>query len=158
MTIAIYPGTFDPFTLGHVDLVLRAAGLFERVIVAIAASPSKQPLFSLTERLALGQNLFSSIPNVEALPFSGLLVDFARQQQANVVIRGIRSVGDFEFEEQLARMNAHLQPGLETLFMLPAVQYAHISSTLVREIAGLGGDVSSLVPAAVSQVLVHKKR
>ncbi len=158
MTIAIYPGTFDPFTLGHVDLVNRHAKLFDRLIVAIAASPAKQPLFSLDERIAAGKQLFSTMKHVEVQGFSGLLVDFAQQQGAHAILRGIRTIADFEYEQQLARMNAHLRPGIETLFVLPAAHYAHISSSLVREIASLGGDVSSLVPDAIQQALQQKHR
>lgn len=156
MTTAIYPGTFDPFTLGHVDLIERAAKLYEKVIVAIADSPKKQPLFSLEERLQLGHTLFKPLPNVQLLGFDGLLVDFVRQHYAEVVIRGIRTIGDFDFELQLARMNRYLSPGLETVFLLPGEQYTHISATLVREIASLHGDVSTLVPAVVSTALKTK--
>jgi pantetheine-phosphate adenylyltransferase len=156
MTTAIYPGTFDPFTLGHVDLIERAAKLYDKVIVAIANSPQKLPLFSLEERLQLGQTLFAQLPNVQLAGFDSLLVDFVRQHKAQVVIRGIRTIGDFDFELQLARMNRHLLPGLETIFLLPGEQYTHISATLVREIASLHGDVSTLVPAVVKTALKTK--
>lgn len=153
MTIAIYPGTFDPFTLGHVDLVERAARLFEKVIVAVATSTQKQTLFDLTERTKLGQAIFEPFSNVEVTHFKGLLMDFAKAQDAQVVVRGIRTIGDFDFELQLARMNRHLEPGVETMFILPSEKYGHISATLVREIAALGGDISSLVPENVKCAL-----
>lgn len=156
MTIAIYPGTFDPFTLGHVDVIKRAAMLFERVIVAVAASAAKQTLFTLEERLAFGQKIFKNEPTIAVQSFTGLLVDFVKQQQATVILRGIRHGGDFDFEQQLARMNTRLSPGLETLFILPAETYAPISATLVREIAMLGGDVASLVPEVVYKALTNK--
>lgn len=156
MTIAVYPGTFDPFTLGHLDLVERAARLFDKIIVAIAASTAKKPWLSLAERVALGQELFQPYSNVEVRGFEGLLLDFVTEQQAQVLIRGIRTIGDFDFELQLARMNRHLQPKIETLFILPSEKYIHISATLVREIAVLGGDISTLVPTIVQQHISNK--
>lgn len=157
MVAAVYPGTFDPFTLGHVDLVERAARLFDKLIVAIAANPQKMPLFTMAERIALGQQLFQSIPNVTVVGFDGLLIDFVTQQHAGVLVRGIRTIGDFDFELQLARMNRHLQPDIETLFIMPSEKYIHISSTLVREIAALGGDISTLVPNLIKTALDHKR-
>ncbi|MFN7097317.1 MAG: pantetheine-phosphate adenylyltransferase [Gammaproteobacteria bacterium] len=156
MMIAVYPGTFDPFTLGHVDLVQRAARLFDKLIVAIAASPGKQPMFTLEERIALGKTLFKSLPQVEVIGFDGLLIDFVVKHHAGVLVRGIRTIGDFDFELQLARMNRHLRPEVETMFILPSEKYIHISATLVREIAALGGDISTLVPAIVKSEMDKK--
>ncbi|NNM59937.1 MAG: pantetheine-phosphate adenylyltransferase [Legionellales bacterium] len=149
MTIAIYPGTFDPFTLGHVDLVERAVRLFDKLIVAVASSTRKQPLFDLTQRVEWGKSLFAGLPTVEVIGFDGLLIDLVSLHHANVIMRGIRTIGDFDFELQLARMNRHLQPDIETVFILPSEKYCHISATLVREISALGGDVSTLVPDIV---------
>jgi pantetheine-phosphate adenylyltransferase len=156
MTIAVYPGTFDPFTLGHVDLVQRASRLFDKLVIAIAASPNKHPVFNFEERVALGKTLFKNMPNVEVLGFNGLLIDFVAKQKANVLVRGIRTIGDFDFELQLARMNRHLKPDVETMFILPSEKYIHISATLVREIAALGGDVSTLVPEIIKLELDKK--
>ncbi len=149
MTIAVYPGTFDPFTLGHVDLVERASRLFDKLVVAVAESSRKQPMFDLDERLGWGTSLFQHLPTVEVVSFDGLLIDLVTLHQADVVVRGIRTIGDFDFEMQLARMNRHLKPSMETVFILPSEKYCHISATLVREIAVLGGDVSTLVPDLV---------
>ena len=156
--IAIYPGTFDPITLGHSDLVERAARLFDKVIVAVAVSAQKQTVFTLDERLSLARKVLQDIPNVEVCAFEGLLVGFARQRQANVIIRGLRAVSDFEYEFQLAGMNRKLAPDIETLFLTPAEQYAYISSSLVREIAALGGDVSPFVHSFVMAELLNKLR
>jgi pantetheine-phosphate adenylyltransferase len=156
--IAIYPGTFDPITLGHSDLVERAARLFDQVIVAIAASPGKQPVFSLEERLALAQKALAHIPNATILAFEGLLVQFAQAHGANIIIRGLRAVSDFEYEFQLAGMNRKLSPEIETLFLTPAEQYSYISSSLVREVAALGGDVSAFVHPHIMAELVNKLR
>ncbi len=151
--IAVYPGTFDPITNGHTDLVSRAARVFPRVIVAIAESPHKIPLLSLDDRISLARHELGSLENVEVLGFSNLLVEFVQQLGAGVLIRGLRAVSDFEYEFQLASMNRHLAPDIETLFLTPAEQYAYISSSLVREIAALGGDVTPFVHAKVVAAL-----
>lgn len=145
MPTAVYPGTFDPITNGHSDLVARAAKLFDHVIVAIAVNPGKSPTFTLEERLAQSQEVLGSMHNVEVCAFDNLLVDFVQQREAEVILRGLRAVSDFEYEFQLAGMNRRLAPGIETLFLTPAEQFAFISSGLVREIAALGGDVSDFV-------------
>jgi pantetheine-phosphate adenylyltransferase len=150
---AVYPGTFDPITRGHTDLVRRAAGLFDRVVVAVAASAKKQPFFPLEERIALAEQSLGNLDNVDVIGFDGLLVNFVREQGAKVVLRGLRAVSDFEYEFQLAGMNRHLAPDLETLFLTPAEEYAYVSSSLVREIASLGGDVSHFVDAHVEAAL-----
>ena len=157
-TTAIYPGTFDPITLGHVDLVRRAGQLFDRVIIAIAASPSKTPVFSLQERIDMVNDSISDVGNVTVTGFDTLLVDFAHQQQARVIIRGLRAVSDFEYEFQLAGMNRKLAADIETLFMMPAEQFANISSSLVREVAALGGEVADFVHESVRDALYQKLR
>ncbi|WP_333607379.1 pantetheine-phosphate adenylyltransferase [Arsukibacterium sp.] len=153
---AIYPGTFDPLTNGHADLVLRAARLFDAVVVAVAANPSKQPLFSLEQRVALAQQAFDHCPNVSVIGFSGLLAQFAKEQQGQVLIRGVRAVADFEYEFQLASMNRSLNPDLDSIFMTPSEKNTFISSTLVKEVCRHGGDVSSFVPLHVEQALKQK--
>lgn len=153
---AVYPGTFDPLTLAHADLIERAARLFKQVVVAIAANPHKKPLFDIDERIALAQSSLKHVPNVTVVGFSGLLVDFAKAHGAEVAIRGLRSVGDFDYEFQLARMNRDLAPWLETIFLTPKEAYAFISSTLVREIASLHGNVEKFVTPAVARALVEK--
>jgi pantetheine-phosphate adenylyltransferase len=155
---AVYPGTFDPITNGHQDLVRRAASVFERVIVAIAANPNKAPMFSLDKRVALAREVLSDIPGVEVMGYSGLTVDFARQQGVQVVVRGLRAISDFEFEFQLANMSRHLSRDLETVFLTPQEQFTFISSTLVREIAVLGGDVNEFVHPVVAAELKKMKR
>ena len=150
---AVYPGTFDPITNGHVDLVDRAAPLFERLIVGVAQSPGKGPALPLDLRVELAKQALGHHPNVEVRGFSGLLAHFVRDLGAGVLLRGLRAVSDFEYEFQLASMNRHLIPGVETLFLTPAEQYGFISSSLVREISRLGGDVSGFVPAAVAAAL-----
>lgn len=155
-TTAIYPGTFDPITSGHVDIVARASKIFDRVIVAIAINPNKAPTFSLNERVDLATQSLQGIENIEVCGFEGLLVDVAKQQQADVIIRGLRAVSDFEHEFQLASMNRKMEPDVETLFLTPAEQYSYISSSLVREIASLGGDVSEFVAPCVVQALKSK--
>ena len=150
---AVYPGTFDPITNGHVDLVDRAAPLFERLIVGVAQSPGKGPALPLELRVDLARAALSAYPNVEVQGFSGLLAHFVRDLGAGVLLRGLRAVSDFEYEFQLASMNRHLIPEVETLFLTPAEQYGFISSSLVREISRLGGDVSGFVPAAVAAAL-----
>lgn len=154
--VAIYPGTFDPLTLAHVDIIERSAQLFSRIIVAVAASHGKKPLFDLDERIALASAALANIDGVSVLGFSGLLTEFAQQQNAHVVIRGLRTVGDFDYEFQLARMNRALAPSLETLFLTPNERYAFISASLVREIASLQGDVSQFVSPVVMQALQQK--
>lgn len=154
--IAVYPGTFDPITNGHVDLVARAAPLFERIIVGVAESPSKGPGFSLDERIGLARAALAGVGNVEVRGFSTLLAEFVKAVGGGVLLRGLRAVSDFEYEFQLASMNRHLIPEVETLFLTPAEQYSFISSSLVREIARLGGDVSSFVHPAVQAALRHK--
>lgn len=154
--IAVYPGTFDPITNGHTDLVARAARLFERVIVAVAQDTSKAPVCDIQQRVALAELVLRDLENVEVRPFSGLLMHFCREIGANLVIRGLRAVSDFEYEFQLAGMNRRLAPEIETIFLTPAEQYAFISSTLVREIAALGGDVSEFVHPEVRRVLADK--
>ena len=150
---AVYPGTFDPMTLGHEDLVRRASGLFGRLIVAVAVGHHKKTMFSIEERLAMAQGLFADSPTIEVIPFSGLLRDFIVAHGARVVVRGLRAVSDFEYEFQMAGMNRKLMPEVETLFLTPSEQYQFISSTFVREIARLGGDVSQFVSAPVLQRL-----
>lgn len=141
----IYPGTFDPITKGHADLVKRATHLFDRVIVAVAASPGKEPVFSLEERLTMANDALRGTENVDIMPLQGLLVEFARQQNARAILRGLRAVSDFDYEFQLAGMNRKLAPEIETFFLTPDEKYTYISSSLVREIAALGGDVSAFV-------------
>ncbi len=154
--IAVYPGTFDPLTNGHIDLVQRAAPLFEKLVVAIAESPVKGPSFPLAQRIELARGAMSQIPNVEIRGFATLLADFVHEIGAGVIIRGLRAVSDFEYEFQLASMNRHLIPHVETLFLTPAEQYSFISSSLVREIARLGGDVSGFVHPAVALALKQR--
>jgi len=153
---AVYPGTFDPITNGHIDLVSRAARVFSKVIVAIAESPHKKPLLSLDERILLSRNELIGLDNVEVLGFSNLLVEFVQQVGAGVLIRGLRAVSDFEYEFQLASMNRHLAPNVETLFLTPDEEYSFISSSLVKEIARLDGDVSEFVSEEVRQAMRHR--
>jgi pantetheine-phosphate adenylyltransferase len=155
-SLAIYPGTFDPLTLGHVDLMKRAARLFKRVIIAITARPRKATLFTAEERLAMAKKLASQIPNLEAEVFDGLLVDYVRKKGAGVIIRGLRAFSDFEYEFQMALTNRQLAPDIETLFMMPKDTLSYISSTLVREVAALGGDTSKFVPDFVQSELKKK--
>lgn len=151
--IAVYPGTFDPITNGHSDLVARAAGLFDRVVVAIAANPGKTPLFDLNQRVDMAQQVLSGFHNVEVCGFSELLVNFVRARQARVILRGLRAVSDFEYEMQLASMNRHMDNSLETVFMTPGEETSFISASLVKEIALHGGDVSPFVHARVVEAL-----
>jgi pantetheine-phosphate adenylyltransferase len=156
MRTAVYPGTFDPITNGHQDLVKRAARLFDRVVVAVARQTAKDTVFGLAQREGLAREVLSDLANVSVVSFDGLLMEFARRQGAQVVLRGLRAVSDFEYEFQLAGMNRRLAPEIETLFLTPAEQYTFISSSLVREIARLGGDVSEFVHPAV-QAALHDK-
>ena len=154
--IAVYPGTFDPITLGHEDIVRRAANLFDEVIVAVAGSTNKSTLFSLQERVSLAQNIFKDSPNVKVVGFNGLLMQFVQDQDAQMVIRGLRATSDFEYEFQLAGMNRKLYPQFETLFLTPSEQFMFISSSLVREVATLGGDVHAFVSATVETAIKKK--
>jgi pantetheine-phosphate adenylyltransferase len=156
MRRAIYPGSFDPVTNGHLDVIERAQKLFDEVVVAVAHNDEKQPLFSLKERLHLLQETVGKIENVRIAQFKGLLVNFAREQNAGTVIRGLRAVSDFEFEFQMALMNRKLNAEVETIFLMPKEDYTYLSSRIVKEIARLGGDVSGLVPACVSEALKRK--
>jgi len=155
---AIYPGTFDPITKGHTDLVERALHLFDKVIVAVAENKNKTPVFSQDERMQMATIALEGVNGVEVLPLNGLLVEFAKQHDARAILRGLRAVSDFEYEFQLAGMNRKLAPEIETLFLTPAEKYAYISSSLVREIASLGGDVSSFVHKSVMAELVKRVR
>ncbi len=156
MTIAVYPGTFDPFTRGHEDLVRRASSIFSEVIVGVADSRSKRPFFSLNERIEIATEVLGHYPNVKIAGFSGLLKDFAREHNARVIVRGLRAVSDFEYEFQMAGMNRYLLPDVETLFLTPSDQYQFISGTFVREIAIMGGDVSKFVFPSVEKWLLKK--
>lgn len=150
---AMYPGTFDPITNGHFDLVRRAVDIFDRVVVAVAANPGKAPLFTLDERVELARQVLGEIPNVEVTGYTGLTVDFARQQGLRVVVRGLRAVSDFEFEFQLATMSRHLSDKVDYVFLTPTEQFNFISSTMVREIASLGGNVSQFVHPVVEAAM-----
>ena len=156
MAIAVYPGTFDPMTRGHEDLVRRASSIFSKLIVGIADSRSKNPIFTLAERIEIAKEVLGHYPNVEIAGFSGLLKDFARQHDARVIVRGLRAVSDFEYEFQMAGMNRYLLPDVETLFLTPSDQYQFISGTFVREIASMGGDVSKFVFPSVEKWLLKK--
>lgn len=155
-TKAIYPGTFDPMTNGHLDIVTRAALMFDHVILAIAASPGKKPMFSLDERVALAIQVTSHLDNVEVIGFSDLMANFAKAQGANVLVRGLRAVSDFEYEMQLANMNRHLLPTLESVFMMPSKEWSFISSSLVKEVARHGGDITPFLPQVITQALREK--
>ena len=149
----VYPGTFDPITKGHIDLVERAARLFDRVVVAIAESEKKQPLFNLEERTTLTREALGHVNNLEVCSFTGLLTDLVTEQGSNCVLRGLRAVADFEYEYQLANMNRAMSPSFESVFLTPSAELSYISSSLVREIAALGGDVSRFVPTNVAEAL-----
>ena len=155
--IAIYPGSFDPLTNGHVDIIERGARIFDQIIVAILANVEKTPLFSESERVALIQDVFKTRPNVQVDTFDGLLVDYAQRKNASVLVRGLRAISDFEYEFQMALMNHHLAPGIETVFMMPAEQYTYISSRLIKEVFMLGGEVEGLVPPIVEDKLRAKQ-
>ncbi len=155
-TLAVYPGSFDPLTNGHVDIILRGARLFDRIIVAILVNAEKKPLFSMAERVDIAREVFKSHPNVEVDTFDGLLVDYVARRGAHAIVRGLRAVSDFEFEFQMALMNQRLNSRIETVFMMPAEQYTYISSRLIKEVFSLGGRVSGLVPDLVEQRLRQK--
>ena len=156
MIKAVYPGTFDPITLGHQDLVRRAAALFDQVVVGIAVSEAKRPFFQLDERVRLAREVLKPYGNVKVEGFRGLLMDFVRAQEGQVILRGLRAVSDFEYEFQMAGMNRYLYPDVETVFLTPAEQYQFISATIVREIASLGGDVGKFVQPQVARALARK--
>lgn len=157
--IAVYSGTFDPFTLGHEDVARRAAGLFDTLIIAVAAAHHKKTLFSLEARIYIAKTAIKNIDNVSVMPFDGLIMDFCKQQMASAVVRGLRNVTDFDYEAQMAAMNRKLRPEVETVFLLPSLDLQPISSTLVREISKLGGDVSQMVSPEVAKALAtaHSK-
>ncbi len=154
--IAIYPGTFDPLTRGHEDLIRRGAKIFDQLIVGVADSRNKRPFFTLDERVEMARDVLSHYPNVKVQGFSGLLKDFVRESQGNVILRGLRAVSDFEYEFQMAGMNRYLMPDVETMFMTPSDQYQFISGTIVREIAHLGGDISKFVFPTVEAAVKRK--
>jgi len=156
--IAIYPGSFDPLTNGHVDIIERGARIFDSIIVAILGNVEKTPLFSEKERVEILRNVFKGHANVQVETFSGLLVDYAQLKKASVIVRGLRAVSDFEYEFQMALMNRHLAPGIETVFMMPAEQYTYISSRLIKEVFTLGGEVTGLVPPIVEEKLRGKQK
>jgi pantetheine-phosphate adenylyltransferase len=155
-TLAVYPGSFDPLTNGHVDIIMRGARLFDRIVVAILVNAEKSPLFSLAERVEIARDVFKQHPNVEVDTFGGLLVDYVERRKAQVIVRGLRAVSDFEFEFQMALMNQRLNPHIETVFMMPAEQYTYISSRLIKEVFALGGRVHGLVPELVEHRLREK--
>ncbi|MBB5031371.1 pantetheine-phosphate adenylyltransferase [Prosthecobacter vanneervenii] len=156
MRRAIYPGSFDPITNGHLDVLQRAAGIFDKLIIAVARDNAKQSLFTVDERVELIRNAAAEIPGIEVMPFEGLLVNFAREHKACALVRGLRAVSDFEFEFQLALMNRKLEPNLETLFLMPREEYTYISSRLVKEICRLGGHIEQFVPPNVVTALRSK--
>jgi pantetheine-phosphate adenylyltransferase len=156
-TLAVYPGSFDPLTNGHVDIITRGARLFDRIIVAILVNAEKAPLFSIAERVEIGRVVFKDYPNVEVDTFDGLLVDYVQRRKAGVIVRGLRAISDFEFEFQLALMNRRLNSEIETVFMMPAEQYSYISSRLIKEVFALGGRVHGLVPDMVEARLRDKQ-
>ena len=153
---AMYPGTFDPITLGHEDLVRRACRLFDKVVVAVAANPGKEPMFSREERVELAKSVLSGVGNVEVRGYEGLTVDFARDNNLQVIVRGLRAISDFEYEFQFANMNRHLADDVETAFLTPTETYTYISSSLVREICSLGGDISEFVSPKVKSALMER--
>lgn len=156
MKVAVYPGSFDPITNGHLDVLRRAATMFDRVIVGIARNAEKTPMFSVSERVALVRRAVRDLANVDVDAFDGLLIQYARRKKALVIVRGLRAVSDFEYELQLALMNRRLEPRVETIFLAPKDEYTFISSRMVKEIAKLGGDVSSFVPRDVTRALARK--
>jgi pantetheine-phosphate adenylyltransferase len=156
--IAVYPGSFDPLTNGHVDIIMRGVRIFDRIVVGILKNPEKNPLFSVPERVSIAREVFANEPKVDVAAFEGLLVDFAREHHASVIVRGLRAVSDFEYEFQMALMNRRLSPDLETVFMMPAEAYTYISSRLIREVFALGGSISGLVPDPVEVRMREKRR
>ncbi len=158
MRVAIYPGSFDPLTLGHVDIIERGSALFDSIIVAVLRNAEKSPLFTVDERLEMIRRTFRERGNVEADSFSGLLVAYASSRKATTIVRGIRAISDFEYEFQMALMNRRLAPAIETVFMMPAEEYSYVSSRLVKEVASLGGNVSGLVPQDVEKWLLERVR
>ena len=156
--LALFPGSFDPLTNGHVDIVLRSAHLFERVLIAVLVNPEKNPLFTPEERVDIIRRVFREYPNVEVDTFGGLLVEYARAKRASAIVHGLRAVSDFEYEYQMALMNRHLEPTLETVFMMPAEQYTYLSSRLIKEVFSLGGEVRGLVPPVVEERMRKKQR
>lgn len=157
LTIAIYPGSFDPITNGHIDILKRASKLFDNVIIAVLENPSKKPFFPASERIKLIKESISELSNVQVDSFKGLTVDYAKQKNAKVLIRGLRAVSDFEYEMQMAQMNKNLYPDLETIFLVPSVENSFLSSSLVKEVSILGGDISQIVPSAVNNHLMKKQ-
>ena len=155
--VAIYPGSFDPLTNGHVDIIQRGSRLFDRIVVGVLVNLQKAPLFTVPERVAIAREVFREWPNVEVDTFDGLLVEYARRRHASVIVRGLRAVSDFEYEMQMALMNRRLRPEVETVFMMPAEPYTYVSSRLVKEVVALGGSVSGLVPEVVEDRLREKK-
>jgi len=156
-TLAVYPGSFDPLTNGHVDIIERGARLFDRIIVAIAINAEKSPMFTMAERVDIAREVFRNHPNVDVDTFEGLLVNYVQRRKANVIVRGLRAVSDFEYEMQMALMNRELAGTVETVFMMPAAQYSFISSRLIKEVFGLGGKVHGLVPELVEKRLREKQ-
>jgi pantetheine-phosphate adenylyltransferase len=155
--VAIYPGSFDPLTNGHVDIIQRGSRLFDRIVVAVLVNLEKAPLFTVAERVSIARDVFHNWPNVEVDTFDGLLVDYARRRKASVIVRGLRAVSDFEYEMQMALMNRRLNDSVETVFMMPAEPYTYVSSRLVKEVVALGGSVHGLVPDLVERRLAEKK-
>ncbi|MDR0807217.1 MAG: pantetheine-phosphate adenylyltransferase [Enterobacteriaceae bacterium] len=155
-TKAIYPGTFDPLTNGHLDIITRSVQMFDQIVIAIARSPSKNTLFSLEERVELAKTATAHLPSVDVIGFSELMAHFAQKQQANILIRGLRSVADFEYELQLAGMNRHLMADLETIFLMPSEKWSFVSSSLIKEVARHGGDITSFLPPVVAEALSKK--
>ncbi len=154
--LAVYPGSFDPLTNGHVDIIRRGARLFDRIVVAVLVNPDKSPLFSVDERMEIAREVFADQPSVEVDQFDGLLVEYAGRREADVIVRGLRAISDFEYEFQMALMNRRLSSAIETVFMMPAEPYTYVSSRLVKEISALGGSVSGLVPDVVETRLADK--